>query len=99
MSSARGSASPFQSLGCSSLAPFDASSVFETWTQPCYSCNLPIRGDGGSVCVDASGTIDYTSILVDMQSLQERTGCFGWSAEQCALDLRRVSSIEFNFDL
>lgn len=51
------------------------------------------------MCVDASGQPDYTSIFVDMQSLEDKSGCFGWTSSECTMDLRRVSSIEFDIYL
>lgn len=93
------SPSPFSALGCPSAIPADGNWIFETVPGQLPSCSMPIRGDAAKVCVDANGTPDYTSMLVDMAALQTRTGCFAWKASQCAMNLRRVASIEFDIDL
>lgn len=99
--------SPFSELDCASTATPDENWIFETWpaSQPCYSCTtssvpgMNVRSDHARMCVSASGEPDYTSIYVDMQPLQNKTGCFASVSGSCTMDLMRVSSITFDVDV
>lgn len=49
-------------------------------------------------CVRADGSVDQTSIFMDMSSVSSRGGCFAWESSDCGTDMARVSKIEFDFD-
>lgn len=102
---------PFAGIGCAKVVQPDADWVWETMHnhQPInlHSCsptrdkhnNNVIRGDGVSMCLNASGLPDHTSIYVDMTGVEDKTGCFAWYSHACSLDLRTISKIEFDIDI
>jgi hypothetical protein len=101
---------PFRALGCPNSMPLDGSSVWRSGAdRKWYSCaarpgqpyatGADVRADGAGMCVDASGRPDYSSIVVDMSTLKDRTGCFAWVADDCNIDMRRVKKLEFDVDL
>lgn len=91
---------PFSELGCATVQAADGAWL---WGSPLGarwpSCDLPIRGDGATVCIDPEGRVDQTSIFVNMRSTIAKTGCFAWTISECNFDLRRVSKVEFDIDL
>jgi len=90
---------PFATLGCGNSVPGDASWIWQAGSGTWQSCNLAVRGDIGSMCVDAAGKADPTSLFVSLPSTPDRSGCFAWTAEACSVDFRRVQRIEFDFDV
>lgn len=49
-------------------------------------------------CIRADGSVDQTSVFMDMENLASRGGCFAWEAFGCGTDMTRVSKISFDFD-
>lgn len=49
-------------------------------------------------CIRNDGSVDETSLLLDMRSIPNKGGCFVWSTWGCGTDMTRVSKIEFDFD-
>ncbi|CAK8985901.1 unnamed protein product [Durusdinium trenchii] len=90
---------PFASLDCASTTKGDANWLWEASSGTWHSCNLPVRGDIGSMCIGSSGKPDYTSLFVDLASAPIKDGCFAWLASACSMDFRRVKRIEFDFDM
>lgn len=94
---------PFAGLGCAKVTQPDSDWVWKTMVnhQPVnlHSCDGDIRGDGVSMCLNSTGQPDYTSIFVDMTSVEDRTGCFAWYSHECSFDLRRVSKLEFDIEM
>eukprot|EP00929_Paragymnodinium_shiwhaense_P002993 TRINITY_DN103352_c0_g1_i1.p1 TRINITY_DN103352_c0_g1~~TRINITY_DN103352_c0_g1_i1.p1 ORF type:complete len:419 (-),score=74.33 TRINITY_DN103352_c0_g1_i1:83-1339(-) len=89
---------PFASLGCPGARVADGNWVWGAGSGTYYSCNLPARGDIATMCVDANGAPDYTSIYVNMDATSAKSGCFVWQTFGCSLDLRRVRMITFDAD-
>lgn len=90
---------PFAEVGCASTRVGDANWLWETGAGTFPSCDMPVRGDIGSMCIDSNGQPDYTSLYVDLASAPNRIGCFAWLASSCVMDFRRVLRIEFDFDV
>lgn len=98
---------PFASLGCAKVVQPDSDWVWETMQNHrpinVHSCDQAeanhIRGDGVSMCLNASGLPDHTSIYVDMTGVKDKTGCFAWYSYACPLDLRTISKLEFDIDI
>eukprot|EP00928_Gymnodinium_smaydae_P006130 TRINITY_DN12132_c0_g1_i2.p1 TRINITY_DN12132_c0_g1~~TRINITY_DN12132_c0_g1_i2.p1 ORF type:complete len:317 (+),score=58.97 TRINITY_DN12132_c0_g1_i2:26-952(+) len=89
---------PFPELGCARVAPPGGDWIFQGGSGRWPSCNMDIRADGATVCLDAAGNQDPTSIFINLKDLQESTGCFAWTSV-CNFDLLRVLRIEFDIDL
>jgi hypothetical protein len=49
-------------------------------------------------CIRDDGSVDETSLLLDMRNIQNKGGCFVWDTFGCGTDMTRVSKIEFDFD-
>jgi len=90
---------PFATLGCATSRPGDASWIWQAGSGTWQSCQMPVRGDIGGMCLDASGKVDPTSIYVNLAGAADRSGCFAWSANSCSVDFRRTQRIEFDFDV
>jgi len=100
----------FTQMGCALSVPLDGTSVWEGGqNRKWYSCaskpgagfstGSDVRVEGAGMCADSQGRPDPTSLVVDMEALGDRTGCFAWVMDQCRLDLRQVKNIEFDVDL
>eukprot|EP00929_Paragymnodinium_shiwhaense_P112906 TRINITY_DN8116_c0_g1_i1.p1 TRINITY_DN8116_c0_g1~~TRINITY_DN8116_c0_g1_i1.p1 ORF type:complete len:341 (+),score=36.22 TRINITY_DN8116_c0_g1_i1:89-1111(+) len=90
---------PFSALGCATVRQGDENWIWAPGTGKMWSCNLPVRGDIASMCVTPDGTPDYTSIYVNMDATNRKSGCFVWKATDCSLDLRKVRNISFDADV
>lgn len=90
---------PFAEVGCASTRLGDANWLWEAGVGTFNSCDMPVRGDIGSMCIDSNGQPDYTSLYVDLASAPNKIGCFAWLANSCVMDFRRVLRIEFDFDV
>eukprot|EP00438_Fugacium_kawagutii_P018835 Skav210763 [mRNA] locus=scaffold3955:8266:15165:+ [translate_table: standard] len=91
---------PFAEVGCAfAQSRDDPSWLWQAGEGTFYSCNMPVRGDIGSMCVDSNGQPDYTSLYVDLKTARRKSGCFAWLASSCAMDFRRMQRIEFDFDV
>jgi len=90
---------PFSTLGCPVARPQDSNWVWVNGAGSYPSCDLPARGDIASMCVDGSGVVDYSSIYVNIQATNQRSGCFVWQTTGCSMNLRRVKKIEFDIDV
>lgn len=95
---------------CAQLVPVGDASIWRPgWNRRWHSCsikehghfaqNLDIRTDSARMCLDESGNPDYTSLFVDMESVDDPTGCFAWIADQCPIDLRHTAMLEFDIDV
>jgi len=90
---------PFSAMGCVNSRAGDGNWVFTPASGVWNSCNMPIRGDGASMCIDWNGQTDFTSIFVDLASVRYKPGCYAWYTPACTFDLRRVHQITFEVDL
>jgi len=66
-------------------------------TESCRS-SKGILGTPGFKCVDASGIADTTSIFVDMNTVQDKVGCFVWETNDCQYSMKNVKQIDFDVE-
>jgi len=64
------------------------------------SCSMYPRNEGVYACADADGTVDHSSIFVDMTAISgDRTGCYVWTMGNCEFDINLMRYLDFDVDI
>jgi hypothetical protein len=59
---------------------------------------MEISDRGATMCVDANGQPDPSSIYMNMADMSDKTGCFAFTSK-CDFDIERLAYFEFDIDL
>eukprot|EP00928_Gymnodinium_smaydae_P001662 TRINITY_DN1059_c0_g1_i1.p1 TRINITY_DN1059_c0_g1~~TRINITY_DN1059_c0_g1_i1.p1 ORF type:complete len:745 (-),score=67.51 TRINITY_DN1059_c0_g1_i1:147-2294(-) len=82
---------------CSTTSTPDSQSIWRHLENH-PSCKGRDRTDATGMCVNANGEPDFTSITMNLEPLEVKTGCFVYDTSECEWSMKKMRHLEFDIE-